>query len=173
MCLKALACCSINKTKVKAPMVETFKEISVGGLGKEALLQRLVEAGVRFNKYAHALLDHPSFSPGRQTEKVTLVKVKLSDLSLSSPCSYQAILDRASGLGLRLCPLYLGAFLRLEYLDQPEGPYLTIASPRLESDEDHPTGFYVRNFNHSLWLRGYRAVDEADWPAENEFVFMK
>ena len=114
--------------------METFKDISVGGLAKEPLIQRLVDAGVRFNKYAEILFDHHAFWPSQQVEKIKLVKMKLSDLNLMSPCSYQAIIDRALSLGFSLCPLYLSGFLRLEYLNQPEGPYLTIASPRPEND---------------------------------------
>jgi hypothetical protein len=83
------------------------------------------------------------------------------------------MINRALNHGLRLCPLYLGAFLRLEYPDQPEGPYLTIASPRPENDESFPTGFYIRNIDRSLWLRGYRVEGACDWPQDNEFVFLE
>ena len=152
---------------------ETFKEISVGGLAKEPLIERLVDAGIQFNKYANILFEHHSFSPGPRSETARLVKVKLSDLHLNSPCSFQDIRNRASRSGLGLCPLYLGAFLRLEYLDQSEGPYLTIASPQPENDENYPTGFYIRNFENSLWLRGYRAMGESEWPVDNEFIFLK
>jgi hypothetical protein len=154
-------------------LVETFKEISVGGLAKETLIQQLVDAGIRFNKYAEVLFDHASFSPSRQTEKVVLVKVKLSDLNLSGSCSYQVIIDRAISLGFKLCPLYLAAFLRLDYLNQAAGPYLTIGSFRVKDDENYPTGFYIRNFDSTLWLRGYRVIGDADWPLENEFIFLK
>ena len=153
--------------------LETFKEFSVGGLEKESLILRLVDAGIQFNKYANILFEHRSFSPGHQTEKVKLVKVRLPDLRLNSPCSFKDIIKRASSLGLALCPLYLGAFLRLEYLDQPEGPYLTIASPQPENDENHPTGFYIRNSDNLLWLRGYRAIGDSEWPLDNEFIFLK
>ncbi len=151
---------------------QTFKEISIGGLAKEPLLQRLVDAGIQFNKYAHILFEHRLFSPDHPTERVKLVKVKLSHLNLSSPCSFQEILNRASSMRLRACPLYLSAFLRLEYLDQPEGPYLTLASAQPEKDDNYPTGFYIRNFENSLWLRGYRAIGEAEWPQDNEFIFL-
>ena len=150
--------------------LETFKEISIGGLTKDQLLRELGEAGVQFNEYARALFGHPLFSPSEKPEKVALVKLKPSDLRLTNPCSFQEIVARASGLGLRLCPLSLGAFLRLQYLDQPEGPYLTIASPKLEKDA--PNGFYIRNHESSLWLRGYRADDPCVWPEHNEFVFL-
>jgi hypothetical protein len=58
-------------------------------------------------------------------------------------------------------------------LEQPEGSYLTVASDRPESDENYPNGFYVRNFNTTLWLRGYRAADFCEWPLDNEFLFLK
>lgn len=153
--------------------LDTFKEISIGGITKKQLLQKLIEGGIQFNKYAEMLFDHPDFSPSEKAEKVTLIKLKLSDLGLSNPCSFREMKDRASALGLSLCPLYLGAFLRLEYLDQPEGPYLTIASAKPESNENYPNGFYLRNFENNFWLRGYRADDYCEWPAENEFIFLK
>jgi len=125
--------------------LEIFKEISIGGLTKEQLIQRLAEVGIQFNKYAYTLFEHSAFSPGDQAQRVKLVKVNLSSLGLSSPCSFQEILNRASDVGLMQCPLYLGAFLRLEHIDQPEGPYLTIASAKPKIEENYPTGFYIRN----------------------------
>jgi hypothetical protein len=53
--------------------------------------------------------------------------------------------------------LYLAAFLRLDYLDQASGPYLTIASIKPEIDENFPNGFYLRSFENVLWLRVYKA----------------
>lgn len=152
---------------------EVFKEISIGGLTKEELIQRLVSKGVQFNKYANLLFEHQLFSPENNVEKVKLVKVKHSDFGLDELFSYQEFLNRASADGLRPCPLYLAAFLRLEYLDQLEGPYLTIASIKPESDENYPNGFYIRNYENSLWLRGYRADDLCEHPKGNEFVFLK
>jgi hypothetical protein len=153
--------------------LKIFKEIAIGGLTKDQLLHQLVEAGIQFNKYAHTLFEHPSFFPDDKIAKVQLVKIKPADFNLSNPCSYQAIVAQALSLGLSLCPLYLAAFLRLQYLDQPEGPYLTIASVKPENDEFYPNGLYIRNFENVLWLRGYRADDDCEWPSENEFIFLK
>lgn len=153
-------------------MFEAFKEISIGGLTKEALLDRLGAAGIKFNAYAETLFTHPAFLPQQRIENVKLVKVKLSDFNLDNPCSFQELVSSASPSGLRLCPFYLAAHLRLEYLDQPEGPYLTIVSARPERNENYPSGFYLRNFDNSLWLRGYRADDFCEWPVDNEFVFL-
>lgn len=153
--------------------LEIFKEISVGGLTKEQLMNQLVQAGIQFNEYANILFDHTSFSPGAESARVNLFKVKQSDLGITKACTFQEIVSKASFFGLKLCPLYLGAFLRLEYMEQPGGPYLTVASAKPESDENYPNGFYVRNLNNSLWLRGYRATDDYEWPIENEFIFLK
>ena len=153
--------------------METFKELSIGGIEKIALIQRLTDTGVLFNKYTPILFENPLFLPGSPLEKVGLVKLKFADLDLNHICSYQKIIDRASALGLRLCPLHLGAFLRLEYMDQPEGPYLTIVSREPEGDENYPTGFYLRNIESSLWLRGYRVKGEAAWPPDHEFMFLR
>lgn len=152
---------------------ETFKEISVGGLSQEQLMQRLVSAGIQFNKYADVLFGHAAFVPSAQAQTVRLVKASLADFGFSNPCSYQEFVGRALASGLRLCPLYLGAFLRLSVLDQPEGPYLTIASALPERDENFPKGFYIRNHENSLWLRGYVADDFCEWPQDNEFIFLK
>jgi hypothetical protein len=152
---------------------KTFKEISIGGVLKVQLINQLVEKGIQFNKYAQMLFAHSSFSVGHEIEKVKLAKVNLSDLRITKPCFYQEIVGSASDLGLKLCPIYLGAFLRLAYLEQPEGPYLTIASVMPENDENYPNGFYVRNLENSLWLRGYKASDDYEWPIDSEFIFQK
>ncbi|MGE3611276.1 MAG: hypothetical protein AB7I27_16910 [Bacteriovoracaceae bacterium] len=149
-----------------------FKEITMGGLSKEKLLEELSHAGVQFNHYAHRLFDHPDFSPPLQTEKVNLVKASLKDLQLTENCSFEEFSSQAFKFGLKLCPLYLAAFLRLAYLDQNEGPYLTIASGEIK-DKNFPRGFYLRNFENSLWLRGYNADGFSGWPEANEFIFIK
>jgi hypothetical protein len=149
------------------------QHISIGGLTKEELLQQLESSGIQFNKYAHTLFEHPAFLPDSKITEVQLVKIKFSDLNLSNPCSYKAILEQALKLNLKLCPLYLAAFLRLQFLDQAEGPYLTIASEKPIDDDNYPNGFYVRKLDGILWLRGYRAEGDCEWPNENEFIFLK
>lgn len=153
--------------------MQVFKEIGVGGISKGQLLEELVSVGIQFNAYAKILFENPAFTPPATIQRLSLVKVKPSDLGLQNPYSLETAIRHASRFGLSPCPLYLAAFLRLNFLDQPEGPYLTVASPLLTSDENYPTGFYIRNFENSLWLRGYRAIGDCDHPIDNEFVFLK
>ena len=150
-----------------------FREITIGGIKKEQLLQHLSEAGIQFNQYANVLINHPQFSPSEEAEKVKIVKVTLSDLDLNDTCSFEDFSKRIDELGLKFCPLELAAFLRLDYLDQVSGPYLTIASIKPEIDENFPNGFYLRNFENVLWLRGYRSDGFDGWPGTNEFILIK
>jgi hypothetical protein len=152
---------------------EIFREIFVGGLTKVQLIQKLVDKGIQFNSYANILFDHPQFVPSKNIQKVKLVKASLCELGLSENCSLKEFENQIFSLELKLCPLYLAAFLRLDYLDQEIGPYLTIASKKVESSENYPNGFYIRNFEKTLWLRGYRADGFADWPDRNEFILLK
>lgn len=151
---------------------ETFKKITIGGLDKSELLKRCLETGVQFNAYAKTLFEHPLFAPPAETEVVKLVKTSLRELGLDERCSFEEFSARAFSHGLRLGPLYLAAFLRLEYLDQPEGPHLTIASAPPEPDENYPKGFYIRRNDGVLWLRGYQADGFEGWPEGNEFIFL-
>ncbi len=149
-------------------MLEIFKEISIGGITKRQLIKTLVESGVQFNKHATILFEHHRFSPINKSEKVKLVKATLFNLGMDNPFSFHEVANLASTLGLRICPLYCTPFLRLEHLEQPEGTYLTVASDRPESDESDPNSFSIRNrnFNKTLWLRGYCATNFCEWPID-------
>lgn len=151
---------------------ETFKEIEIGGSDKEELLRKLDKADVKLNEYAKILFEHKDFSPSMEIEKVTLIKVNLKDLELSESCSYDDFETQAQKLGLRLCPLELAVYLRLEFMDQAKGPYLKIASERLERSDEFPKGLYLRNVDNSLWLRGYRADGFEGWPDNYAFIFI-
>ncbi len=151
--------------------MKIFKTIALGGITKEALLDQLTKQGIQFNAYAKTLFSDPEFSVNEKAESVNLVKVNSLELGLTKPSYYKDIVASAKVKGLKLCPLSLAAFLRLECLDQAEGPYLHIASAKPKQDEEYPNGFYLRNLEGVLWLRGYRASDDYEWPVDSEFVF--
>ena len=94
------------------------------------------------------------------------------------------ILARAGGLGLGLCPPELGPWLRLEYLDQPEGNAgqparpglapagaITIVSAALVEDDGFPKGFYLRRSDGVPWLRGYRSGPAHVWSPDDRLIF--
>jgi hypothetical protein len=74
----------------------------------------------------------------------------------------------------------------LHYRDQPEGHWgqpvrqhqapsgsITIATERLDDDDDVPKGFYLRRIEGVLWLRGYRSGGEHIWGAGDRFLFRR
>jgi len=77
--------------------MKTFREITVGGIDKNSLIQRMTNAGIQFNKYVPNLFENPSFWPDSPIEKVVMVKLKFADLNLNLNhiCSYQKIIHQA------------------------------------------------------------------------------
>lgn len=153
--------------------MQSFKNIIIGGIPKGTLIRQLSDAGIKFNDYALALFELPEFELPNQQTCIDLVKVSLPQIGLSTPSVFDVIVNQATSQGYSLCPLAVAAYLRLEYMEQPEGPYLTIASKSPVVDPNFPNGFYLRSFENSLWLRGYRASADYLFPAESEFVFTR
>lgn len=152
--------------------MKIFKTITHGGISKDVLIDQLVKQGVQFNVYANTLFADPAFIISESIETVNLVKVNLSDLGLTKPSLYKDIIASAEAMGLKQCPLSLGAFLRLQFMEQVEGPYITIASVKTKQDEEYPNGLYVRKLDDIMWLRGYRSTQDYEWPVESEFFFI-
>lgn len=148
-----------------------FRKLSVGGLSRGELLEKLVSSNIHHNEYANTLFENLEFSPPMEIFEFELVKVNSEQLGFTEESPFNAIVEKASRSGLKLCPLYLAAFLRLEYLEQEEGPYLHVASKKTKDDPSYPNGLYLRNHENKLWLRGYRADDDFKNPLDWEFVF--
>lgn len=84
---------------------------------------------------------------------------------------YEDILTKGQKAGLALCPLPLAMDLRLDWLDQPPGPYITLAAERAFEDDLKPCGLYLRRMDERVWLRGYRATRDYVWPPGSLFFF--
>ncbi|MFN7455487.1 MAG: hypothetical protein ACK5RO_12615 [Pseudobdellovibrionaceae bacterium] len=55
-------------------MIRVLKEISVGGLSKEELMSRFLEADIQFNEYAKVLFEDPAFFPSEHSSSAQLIK---------------------------------------------------------------------------------------------------
>ncbi|MEH6938466.1 helicase [Bacillus sp. JJ664] len=162
------------------------RTVEVGGLTKPQLMMKLQENSILLNEYGGLLLANEKFTTSETKYLLETVELTVSDLGFLEGATTAQIFNRASELGLSLCPHELGPYLRLEYLDQPEG-YLgnpdqrhqapsgsiTIASEALTKDDDFPKGFYLRQINGELWLRGYRADHLHCWNSGDHFIFVK
>lgn len=144
----------------------------MGGVPKDALLARLADAGVQLNDHARTLFADDDFTTAPTERTVRVAFVALPDLGLPEGGCFDEILARAEAAGLAACELEVAPHLRLAYLAQPEGPYLTVASHALRDDPAFPNGLYLRRREDGLWLRGFRADDDYHYPPDfTHFVF--
>ncbi|MFO1370287.1 MAG: hypothetical protein U1F46_14940 [Marinagarivorans sp.] len=143
-----------------------------GGVDKNDLLYALAKQKIAINAFATMLfMDDVLQTPGERLA-VNLVALPLHALKLQGPATYAAITKAAEGCGLTLCPLVMAVHLRLHYLDQHEGPMLTVSSARPGRGEHFPRGFYLQNRDNHLWLRAYRSTDDWIWDQDSQFVFV-
>lgn len=158
--------------------------VEVGGRTGAELLDDLNQARVELNESALILL-RSEWLQGR-TERRTLTTVELTVRQLGFPAGgrMSEIYRRAEELGLSLCPLELGPYFRLQFLDQAEGCWgfpvtkhrappgsITIASKPVTDDDEFPKGFYLRRIQGVLWLRGYVSDDLHVYDPEDHLAF--
>ncbi|SFC93389.1 helicase [Bacillus sp. UNCCL81] len=174
----------VEKEKIypNCPFITRIVEIS--GQTKSQLIQKLQQASISMNEYGEMLLKDEHFTISKSKYSLQTVELTVGDLGFLEGATTPQIYKKAKELNLQLCPLELGPYLRLSYLDQPEGfagnsvkqhqapsGSITIASEALSEDEDFPKGFYIRRINGVLWLRGYRADHLHVWNNDNHFIF--
>ncbi|WP_176463548.1 helicase [Oceanobacillus manasiensis] len=162
------------------------RTIEMGGLTKSQLNYKLQQHSISMNEFAEILIADEKFTASNTRCTVKTVELTVMDLGFPKGATLPEIFGRVSELGLGLCPVELGPYLRLYYLNQPEGykgkhiqpgqaptGSITIASEVIREDDEYPKGFYLRNINGVLWLRGYVADDLHVWNPEDHFVFLK
>lgn len=136
------------------------------------------------NKYGEKLLSDDKFTSSKTKYSLETVELTVRALGFPNGATLPEIFKRAKELGLELCPLELGPYLRLQYLEQPEDSKgtllsqhqapsgsITIASEVVSEDDDFPKGFYLRKINGMLWLRGYIADHQHVWNRDDHFIF--
>lgn len=162
------------------------RTVRMGGTSKSELLAELQCHGIQLNEYGRDLFAHSLFTTSPVVSQVETVELAVANLGYLQGATFDRIHERASELGLTLCPLELGPHLRLQFLDQPEGHLgqppskhrappgsITVASRPLTEDHDTPKGFYLRRIDGVLWLRGYRSAPEDLWRPEDRLVFCR
>jgi len=162
------------------------KSIEIGGLTKWQLIQKLQEHSISMNHYGEQLLSDDQFITSETKYSLDTVELAVRNLGFPDGATMPQLIKQANKLGLELCPLEVGPYVRLEYLDQAEGDLgnslqqhqapsgsITIASEIIRDDDDFPKGFYLRKIAGVLWLRGYVADDLHIWNPDDQFIFRK
>jgi hypothetical protein len=159
------------------------RKIDVGGNTKLELIQELQRNTIFMNEYAEKLFASNYFTTSATRYPLMTIELAVRNLGFPRAATITEIYERAKLLRLGICPLELAPYLRLHYIDQPEGhsgepirrhqaPYgsITIVSENLP-DDDFPKGFYLRRIEGVLWLRGYCSGPQHLWSAEDHLVF--
>ncbi|MGI8384182.1 helicase [Robertmurraya sp. P23] len=160
------------------------RTVEAGGHTKWELIEKLQQSSILINEYGERLLIDDKFKASETKYILQTVELTVGNLGFPEGANTDEIFKKANELGLELCPIELGPYLRLQYLDQPEGSSgnslqkhqapsgsITIASEILTEDDDFPKGFYLRRINGELWLRGYRADHLHVWNPDDHFIF--
>lgn len=175
---------AINSLKIYPDCPIVKRTIEAGGMTKQQLLQRLQQASILMNEYGERLFSDDLFPASAETYMIETVELTVAGLGFQQGAPLDRIFQRAGELGLGLCPLELGPYMRLQYQDQPEGlsaelsqrhqapsGSITIASAVLTDDHDFPKGFYLRSMDGAIWLRGYIADYLNIWDPNDHFIF--
>jgi hypothetical protein len=160
--------------------------VYIGELDKLSLLRTLREHNVQLNQAAEALFEDHRFTPLGVKKVIEIESLSVADLGFRDGATYEQLMTRARGSGLVECPLELGPYLRIQFLEQPEGTpgsplthgrappnSLTVASSPLDNSDETPKGFYLRCVDGVLWLRGYRSSPGHVWSPEDVLVFSR
>lgn len=155
--------------------------VEVGGRTKQELIQQLHASNIRLNEFGDKLLHDEKFLISETKYCIETVEVTVHSLGFHKGTNTAELYKRANEIGLRLCSMELGPFLRLAYTDQAEhtshvqnqapSSAVTIASAPLYKNDDFPKGFYLRRMDGELWLRGYTADVLHVWNPQDVFIF--
>lgn len=147
------------------------RTVHVGGLTKAEILQEFQRYSISMNVQGTKLFAEAVPDPPLTPYQLDTVELTASQLGYPAGATSADLFARACELGLSLCPLEAAPFLRLQFLDQAEGRWITIASEKPSIRPDFPNGFYLRRLADGLWLRGYTASDDYVFDADDRFIF--
>lgn len=148
-----------------------IRTVEVGHLSKAELLHEFEQHSIKMNEMGKRLFADAAFARSESPRILKTVELQVRNLGFDKGAIWADIFRAASEHGLALCPIEAGPYLRLQYLDQPEGFWITVASQKMRDVADYPNGFYLRRLTDGLWLRGYTAAPEHLWKADEHFIF--
>lgn len=136
---------SRDKKKNQPERIE-FKEefiITIGGYESSSQLwQALDDKGFEISKTADNMLNKLSFS--KEKKSLNLLVFSVSDMGFLSGATLQEIYQKASDLGLHLCPQEAGPYFRLQYQNQPRGEKIRMSMDPIEISHFELRVFFLR-----------------------------
>ena len=161
----------------KSPSFTTWMNIQLGtGLitgndFRESLRKVNFTVGV----WGYAILSSSHFIGSRKKREVELVQVSIAELGYEYGAARRDIYERAQNLGLRLCPAEVGPYLRIQYVEQPEGEQILIAMESVFISSRTSGSFAVlgRTEYCGPALDGIDNRPEDFWNANSRWIFLR
>lgn len=126
-----------------------------------------------YNEFAES-----HFDVATAEQELDLVLISLADLSFTEPVrSLSPIYERAGKLGLELCPQEVGPQLRLQYRDQRDGEFISVAMEPIKYPVFGRYVFAVHCADSVLYLHCFYGYDRpvgggTVWYPDSLFVFV-
>ena len=139
--------------------------------GVDSYRDALDAAKMKIGDAADEILGRPAFRYVKEKTEVELTLVSAAELGVKSESPLSEVYQRATQLGLALCPPEVGPQLRLDYRDQPVGESLLIAMEPVKTYYGDPTILALMNFGSGLALVGSDGRPESMVSGYLRFVF--
>ncbi len=143
------------------------EEITIGGKTEKQLEKEMEQQGMRMYDYTRDLMRKMEIQTN--PESLSLIRLSVRDLGFTQdPTTYQ-LYQRATELGLDLCPAEVGPYYRLSHQDQPMGDWVRIAMKPIADRDGDLSVFRVESSHGGLCLTW--ATPESRWDLDGGFIF--
>lgn len=137
----------------------------------EALRRALVDANFEIGKWADDILKR--ITVALKPTEIELVLVTVAELGFPGGATRAEIYDKALSLGLVLCPPEVGPQLRLQYPDQSQDEWLSVAMEPIAGSVGRPRVFSVGHDYDSQWLDGHYGHPDYLCYGDYQWVFCR
>lgn len=146
------------------------ESIMAGGIPVKEYEEGLKQKG-GFSGYAGSLMENPDFVTLTDREPIDLITLRVQDLGFTEYPTTDQLYEKASELGLELCPPEVGPdyLLQNPTLDMYEWRY--IAMKPITDSGGRPGVFGLARYGGGLWLGAYWAGPAGKWGLDGRVVF--
>ena len=153
-----------------------WRTVSIGTFKNTFELRNALDAaGIHVGDSADEILARPNFNTSSTRLEYDLVVYSAKELGLvEESVSHADIYERASCLGLELCPAEIGPQLRLNYLDQPQADVINVAMEPMTTYYGELIDFSISHFPNGaigLMLLGGDGRPNAQFSNTTRFIF--
>jgi hypothetical protein len=137
-----------------------------------ALQDALMKAGCFANDFVLDAMDQSSFTVSKTKKEVDIIVVSVAEFGFENGASLKDIYAKGQEWGLKLCSLEVCLQLRLQYMNQPKGEHLYVATkPVIAADGTFGILSVARLNDGSLCLGGGSGHPSSLYGSADLFVF--